>query len=167
MIEVKKGLTQEEKIKLGLIRPYSLEADRMIIEDIEKGLQIEKIAKIYGRDVEDLKQHIQKIKGKIKSCKFKGEDNNFKELFAAIFRQAVADDTSKVKSMIYEELHNIGMSKRKIHQFINNNKEEIENSVRQMIHDETQRYPGTRKSETLLNLYNIRNKFIKKALLRR
>ncbi len=140
MIATKNGLTQQEKIELGLIRPYSLTTNRMIIEDLENGFPVEKIAKIYNRDAADLKKHIEKIKGTVKSNKCKGEDNNFKELYAAIFKKAARDDIATVKGMIYAELHNRGISKKEIHKFIDENKDEIEKRVRESIMKEAEDY---------------------------
>ena len=37
-------LTRQEKIDIGLIRPYSLTSDRLIVEDLENGFPVEKIA---------------------------------------------------------------------------------------------------------------------------
>lgn len=99
----KKELTKKEKIKLGLIRPYSLTADIMIADDIEKGLSVETMAKIYSRDPDDLKKHIEEIKGKVKSCWLEGDENNFKEFYAAIWKQAVDDDFIHKKIRLFYE----------------------------------------------------------------
>ena len=162
MIETKTELTKEEKIKLGLIRPYSVVADRMIVEDIEKGYTVKKIAQIYNRDVDDLKKHIGKIKGKIKSHRCKGEDANFKELYAAIFKKAAKDDIKKAKGMIYTELCNRGEDKKEIHKFIDENKDEIEKRVRESIMKEAEDYPETTKTKAGKNLIKIRNEFTKR-----
>ena len=155
-------LTRQEKIDIGLIRPYSLTSDRLIIEDIEKRLSIEKIAKIYNRDIDDLKKRVKKIKGTVKSNKCKGEDNNFKELYAAIFKKAARDDIATVKGMIYAELHNRGISKKEIHKFIDENKDEIEKRVRESIMKEAEDYPETTKAKAGKNLIKIRNEFTKR-----
>ena len=86
------GLTRQEKIEIGLIRPYSHTADRMVIEDIENGMTVEEIAQLYNRDVEDLKQHIEQIKGKVKSYVLRGNDEGFARLYAAIWAQAVKEE---------------------------------------------------------------------------
>ena len=155
-------LTRQEKIDIGLIRPYSLTSDRLIIEDIEKRLSIEKIAKIYNRDIDDLKKRVKKIKGTVKSNKCKGEDNNFKELYAAIFKKAARDDIATVKGMIYTELHGMGISKKEIHKFIDENKDEIEKRVRESIMKEAEDYPETTKAKAGKNLIKIRNEFTKR-----
>ena len=155
-------LTRQEKIDIGLIRPYSLTSDRLIVEDIEKGLSIEKIAKIYNRDIDDLKKRVKKIKGKVKSHRCEGEDTNFKELYAAIFKKAAKDDFAKVKGMIYAELHNRGVSKKEIHKFIDENKDEIEKRVRESIMKEAEDYPETTKVKAGKNLIKIRNEFTKR-----
>ena len=153
-------LTRQEKIDIGLIRPYSLTSDRLIVEDIEKGYTVKKIAQIYNRDAADLKKHIGKIKGTVKSNKCKGEDNNFKELYAAIFKKAARDDIATVKGMIYAELHNRGISKKEIHKFIDENKDEIEKRVRESIMKEAEDYPETTKAKAGKNLIKIRNMFV-------
>ena len=160
MIATKNGLTQQEKIDIGLIRPYSLTSDRLIVEDIEKGYTVKKIAKIYNRDAADLKKHIGKIKGKVKSHRCEGEDANFKELYAAIFKKAARDDIATVKGMIYAELHNRGISKKEIHKFIDENKDEIEKRVRESIMKEAEDYPETTKAKAGKNLIKIRNMFV-------
>ena len=141
MIETKTELTKEEKIKLGLIRPYSVVADRMIIEDIEKGFTAEKIAKIYNRDVDDLKEHIEKIKGKVKSRRFEGQDDNFKDLYAAIFKQAAREDIAKAKVMVYDALHKNGINRKEVDEFVN---AEVEAVVRKLVLKEALRYPKRR-----------------------
>lgn len=141
MIETKTELTKEEKIKLGLIRPYSVVADRMIIEDIEKGFTAEKIAKIYNRDVDDLKEHIEKIKGKVKSRRFEGQDDNFKDLYAAIFKQAARDDIAKAKVMVYDALRKNGIKRKEVGEFVN---AEVEAVVRKLVLKEALRYPKRR-----------------------
>ena len=93
--EIMDKLTKQEKIDIGLIRPYSLTSDRLIVEDLAKGFPVEKIAKIYNRDVKDLKKHIGKIKGKVKSHRCEGEDTNFKDLYAAIFKSGKGYSNSK------------------------------------------------------------------------
>ena len=141
MIETKTELTKEEKIKLGLIRPYSVVADRMIIEDIEKGFTAERIAKIYNRDVDDLKEHIEKIKGKVKSRRFEGQDDNFKDLYAAIFKQAARDDIAKAKVMVYDALRKNGINRKEVDEFVN---AEVEAVVRKLVLKEALRYPKRR-----------------------
>ena len=141
MIETKTELTKKEKIKLGLIRPYSVVADRMIIEDIEKGFTAERIAKIYNRDVDDLKEHIEKIKGKIKSHRCKGEDDNFKYLYAAIFKQAAREDIAKAKVMVYDALRKNGIKRKEVDEFVN---AEVEAVVRKLVLKEALRYPKRR-----------------------
>ena len=141
MIETKTELTKEEKIKLGLIRHYSVVADRMIIEDIEKGFTAEKIAKIYNRDVDDLKEHIEKIKGKVKSHRFEGQDDNFKNLYAAIFKQAARDDIAKAKVMVYDALRKNGIKRKEVDEFVN---AEVEAVVRKLVLKEALRYPKRR-----------------------
>lgn len=153
-------LTRQEKIDIGLIRPYSLTSDRLIVEDIEKGFTVERIAKIYNRDVDDLKEHIEKIKGKVKSRRCKGEDANFKGLYAAIFEKAAKDDIKKVKGMIYDELINRGEQKRQIHRYINSQEEEIQECINNAVFREAQRYPETHKSHTARSLRKIRNMFV-------
>jgi hypothetical protein len=155
-------MTQQEKIDSGLVRPYSKTSDRMIIEDIEKGFSIEKIAKIYNRDADDLRKHIKKIT--VKSNRCKGEDSNFETIYAAIFKQAAKDDISTVKSMIYTELHNRGEDKKEIHKFIDENRDVIEKCVNESIMKEAEKYPETTKTNATGNLYRIRNKFVKKAV---
>ena len=141
MIETKTELTEEEKIKLGLIRPYSVVADRMIIEDIEKGFTAERIAQIYNRDVDDLKEHIEKIKGKVKSRRFEGQDDNFKDLYAAIFKQAAKDDIAKAKVMVYDALRKNGINRKEVDEFVN---AEVEAVVRKLVLKEALRYPKRR-----------------------
>ena len=141
MIETKTELTKEEKIKLGLIRHYSVVADRMIIEDIEKGFTAEKIAKIYNRDVDDLKEHIEKIKGKVKSHRFEGQDDNFKNLYAAIFKQAARDDIATAKVMVYDALRKNGIKRKEVDEFVN---AEVEAVVRKLVLKEALRYPKRR-----------------------
>lgn len=157
-------LTRQEKIDSGLIRPYSLTSDRLIVEDIEKGFTAEKIAKIYNRDVDDLKEHIEKIKGKVKGRRFKGQDDNFKDIYAEIFKRAARDDIATVKSMIYTELHGMGISKKEIHNFIDENRDVIEKCVNESIMKEAEKYPEMTKANVVRNLYRIRNKFVKKAV---
>lgn len=154
-------MTQQEKIDTGLIRPYSLTSDRLIVEDIEKGFTVEKIAQIYIRDVDDLKEHIEKIKGKIKSRRCKGEDNNFKELYAAIWGKAAKDDIKKVKGMIYTELKNIGVSKSEIRRFIDEYSSRIEQDVQAAVHKEAQDWPCTTNAQTVRTQYQIRNKYVR------
>ena len=161
MIETKTELTKEEKIKLGLIRPYSVATDRMIVEDIEKGFTAERIAKIYNRDVDDLKEHIEKIKGKIKSHRCKGEDANFKELYAAIFKKAAKDDIKKVKGMINTELKNIGVSKSEIRRFIDENSSRIEQDVQEAVYKEAQDWPCITNAQTVRTQCQIRNKYVR------
>ena len=154
-------LTRQEKIDIGLVRPYSLTSDRMIAEDIEKGYTVKKIAQIYNRDVDDLKEHIEKIKGKVKSRRCKGEDNNFKELYAAIFEKAAKDDIKKVKGMIYTELKNIGVSDRIIRRFIDEYSSRIEQDVQAAVHKEAQDWPCTTNAQTVRTQYQIRNKYVR------
>ena len=131
-------MTQQEKIDSGLIRPYSLTSDRLIVEDIEKGYTVKKIAKIYNRDVDDLKEHIGKIKGKIKSHRCKGEDANFKELYAAIFKKAARDDIAKAKVMVYDALRKNGINRKEVDELVN---AEVEAVVRKLVLKEALRYP--------------------------
>ena len=154
-------LTRQEKIDIGLIRPYSLTSDRLIVEDIEKRLSIEKIAKIYNRDIDDLKKRVKKIKGTVKSNKCKGEDNNFKELYAAIFKKAARDDIATVKGMIYAELHNRGISKKEIRRFIDENSSRIEQDVQAAVHKEAQDWPYITNAQTVRTQYQIRNKYVR------
>lgn len=134
-------LTRQEKIDIGLIRPYSLTSDRLIVEDIEKGLSIEKIAKIYNRDIDDLKKHIGKIKGEVKPHRFKGQDDNFKELYAAIFKKAARDDIAKAKVMAYDALRKNGINRKEVDEFVN---AEVEAVVRKLVLKEALRYPKRR-----------------------
>ena len=141
MIETKTELTKEEKIDMGLIRPYSLTSDRLIVEDIEKGFTAEKIAKIYNRDVDDLKEHIEKIKGKVKSRRFEGQDDNFKDLYAAIFKQAAREDIAKAKVMVYDALRKNDIKRKEVDEFVN---AEVEAVVRKLVLKEALRYPKRR-----------------------
>jgi hypothetical protein len=159
--EIMDKLTRQEKIDIGLIRPYSLTSDRLIVEDIEKGYTVKKIAQIYNRDIDDLKEHIEKIKGKIKSRRCKGEDNNFKELYAAIWGKAAKDDIKKVKGMIYTELKNIGVSKSEIRRFIDENSSRIEQDVQAAVHKEAQDWPCITNAQTVRTQYQIRNKYVR------
>lgn len=134
-------LTQQEKIDSGLVRPYSLTSDRLIVEDIEKGLSIEKIAKIYNRDIDDLKKRIEKIKGEVKPHRFKGQDDNFKELYAAIFKKAARDDIAKAKVMVYDALRKNGINRKEVDEFVN---AEVEAVVRKLVLKEALRYPKRR-----------------------
>jgi hypothetical protein len=158
--EIVDKLTRQEKIDIGLIRPYSLTSDRLIVEDLAKGFPVEKIAKIYNRDVKDLKKHIEKIKGEVKPHRFKGQDDNFKELYAAIFKKAAKDDFAKVKAMIYAELINRGEQKRQIHRYIDSRKEEIQECINNAVFREAQKYPETHKGHTARSLCKIRNMFV-------
>ena len=154
-------LIRQEKIDIGLIRPYSLASDRLIIEDLENGFSVKKIAQIYNRDVDDLKEHIEKIKGKVKSRRCKGEDNNFKGLYAAIWGKAAKDDIKKVKGMIYTELKNIGVSKSEIRRFIDENSSRIEQDVQAAVHKEAQDWPCITNAQTVRTQYQIRNKYVR------
>lgn len=97
-----------------------------------------------------------------KSRRFEGQDDNFKDLYAAIFKQAARDDIATVKGMIYAELHNRGISKKEIYKFIDEYKDEIEECVNISVFEEAKQYPETIKSEAIRNLSKIRNEFIKK-----
>lgn len=45
----------------GRIRPYTFTSNMMLVDDIRKGLTIKQMAKLYDRDIHDLKRHIEKI----------------------------------------------------------------------------------------------------------
>lgn len=45
----------------GPIREYTETSNILIVKDLEKGLSIKQMAKLYNRDPEDLKRHIKKI----------------------------------------------------------------------------------------------------------
>ena len=107
-----------------------------------------------------MKEHVEKIKGKVKGRRYKGEDANFKELYAAIWEKAAKDDIKKVKGMIYDELINRGEQKRQIHRYINSREEEIQECINNAVFREAQRYPETHKSHTARSLCKIRNMFV-------
>lgn len=45
----------------GKVRPYTFTSNLMLTSDIQKGLTIKQMAKLYDRDEHDLKRHIKKI----------------------------------------------------------------------------------------------------------
>ena len=45
----------------GKVRPYTFTSNLMLADDIQKGLTIKQMAKLYDRDIHDLKKHVEKI----------------------------------------------------------------------------------------------------------
>lgn len=45
----------------GKVRPYSFTSNMLLAEDIQKGMTLKQMAKLYDRDIHDLKRHIEKI----------------------------------------------------------------------------------------------------------
>ena len=45
----------------GKVRPYTFTTNLMLTSDIQKGLTLKEMAKLYDRDIHDLKKHIEKI----------------------------------------------------------------------------------------------------------
>ena len=52
---------REKERPYGKIRPYTETSNLLLADDIQKGLTIKQMAKIYDRDEQDLKRHIEKI----------------------------------------------------------------------------------------------------------
>lgn len=61
--ECKRLLDKQRNKKPGTrIRPYTKTSVIMISRDLKEGLSIEEMARIYDRDVEDLRRFVEKIK---------------------------------------------------------------------------------------------------------
>jgi hypothetical protein len=82
-------------------------------------------------------------------------------LYAAIFKKAARDDIATVKSMIYAELHNRGISKKEIRRFIDENSSRIEQDVQAAVHKEAQDWPCITNVQTVRTQYQIRNKYVR------
>ena len=52
---------REKERVYGKIRPYTETSNLLLADDIQKGLTIKQMAKLYDRDEQDLKRHIEKI----------------------------------------------------------------------------------------------------------
>ncbi|MDD4564786.1 MAG: hypothetical protein PHE79_04845 [Eubacteriales bacterium] len=75
-------------------------------------------------------------------------DENYKRLFAAIYRQAVADDIREVRKQVYKMLSLRKISDREIHRYLDRKEKEIVDQVRQDVYEEALDYgPGTRKMQ--------------------
>ena len=53
---------RQAKSPYGRIRPYTYTSNLLIADDIKKGRSIKWMARMYDRDPDDLKKHIDKIK---------------------------------------------------------------------------------------------------------
>lgn len=61
--ECKKLLDKQRNKKPGArIRPYTKTSVLLISRDLKEGLSVEEMARIYDRDVEDLRQFVEKIR---------------------------------------------------------------------------------------------------------
>lgn len=58
---IKDGSKSEEVTPYGLIREYTEASNIMIVQDLQKGLSIKQMARLYKRDPNDLQQHIEQI----------------------------------------------------------------------------------------------------------
>lgn len=85
----------------------------------------------------------------------------YEKLFAEIFRQAVRDDVKEVCNTIFKELRNRLYEKKFINDFINKNKNDIENKVMVMVYEESQKWPDNMLSDTNKNLENITRETLK------
>lgn len=76
-------------------------------------------------------------------------DENYKTLFAAIYKQAVADDIREVKKKVEGFLKSEGVNRRRILKYLDSKKEDIEDSVRIAVYAEAQHFGGkTRKMQS-------------------
>ncbi|NLP33507.1 MAG: hypothetical protein GX918_04985 [Clostridiales bacterium] len=60
--QVREYQQRQAKSPYGRIRPYTYTSNLLIADDIKKGRSIKWMARMYDRDPDDLKKHIDKIK---------------------------------------------------------------------------------------------------------
>ncbi|MDD4566191.1 MAG: hypothetical protein PHE79_12050 [Eubacteriales bacterium] len=85
----------------------------------------------------------------MKSHKTDEFDRNYIELYAAIYKQAVADDIREVRRQVYKVLSLRRINEREIHRYLDRMEKEIEVQVQQGVYEEAQNYgPGTKRIQT-------------------
>lgn len=76
-------------------------------------------------------------------------DENYKNLFAAIYRQAVADDIREVKKKVEAALKSEGVNRRRVLKYLDERKDEINDLVCAAVCEEAQHFGGkTRKMQS-------------------
>lgn len=84
----------------------------------------------------------------------------FGELYANIFRQALIDDVSEIKQIIYKDLINLGFSKTYATDYIDSIKDEIKGKVALYIQKEADNWPQNNRSAAYKNRIKIAKEYI-------
>ena len=90
-------------------------------------------------------------------CREAGYDS----LFAAIWKQAVIEDTNKVKKMLDEDLKSAYMPKRVRRSWIKKREERIRNLVAVAVYEESKQWPKNKHNYS--QLVEIKNRILKEG----
>ena len=74
------ALQYEEKDGFGLIRPYTFDSDRMLIEDMDKNRTPEWMADLYLRDTDDIRRRLKYLVESGRAEKIRGVMEKAREL---------------------------------------------------------------------------------------
>jgi hypothetical protein len=88
-------------------------------------------------------------------------EEGYKNLFAAIFKQAVIDTNFDIKKAIDEELKSMGYGKKTINDFLSEQSNAIFEIAQKTAYKDGMRWPNTNKGDYSKTISQIRNKFIK------
>lgn len=88
-------------------------------------------------------------------------DDSYKALYAAIYKQAVRDDCAEVKRQLRDRLAVQGISKRKVHEYIKTNNDLIKKKVAKGVLKEAEHF-GTLETWKINkeNIYKLVNDLV-------
>lgn len=89
--------------------------------------------------------------------------DNYINLLAAVFKQAVQDDKSQIETMLEKELQEQGVHYRKIQRIVNSYKKDIGIEVSNYVFKEYERYPDNKVTTAINNRRRIVNKIMKEC----
>ncbi len=88
-------------------------------------------------------------------------EEGYGSLFAAIWKQAVIEDTKKVKKMLDEDLKSAHMPKRVRRSWIKKREERIRNLVAVAVYEESKQWPKNKHNYS--QLVEIKNRILKEG----
>jgi hypothetical protein len=89
-------------------------------------------------------------------------DENYKNLYAAIYKQAVADDCREVRKKTKEALISRGVDSRRIHKYLEEMESEIKDLVCEAVYKEAQSFGETAATRKMRNraIIDISNQIV-------
>lgn len=86
--------------------------------------------------------------------------DTYTDLYAAIFKLAVIDDTKKTMDLIVKDLETMGLERSKALRLASTVKKKVSDEIKEIIYEEAKKWPETKRSTSTENLIKIKNKYM-------